>query len=168
LNLPMVQGLITKHEGFRCLVYRDTKGNRTIAIGFNLDAPGADAVCATFGLNYQALLNGTATVTWTEAEAIRDYKISSAEFAAHCQFPKFDELPDQAQAVVLDMLYEMGSAKFAGFRLMIAALNQDPPDFNQAASQMKQSAWYGEVPTRAQEDCQLMCSAATPVPQEGQ
>jgi lysozyme len=155
----MVQELITKHEGFRCQVYRDTKGNRTIAIGFNLDDPGARAVCETFGLNYDQLLAGTATLTLTEAEAIRDYKIDSAEFAAHCQFPNFDQLPDQAQAVILDMLYNLGSVKFAEFKMMIAALKQDPPDFNQAASEMKSSAWYCEVPNRAKEDCALMCSA---------
>lgn len=157
MNLPLISAWVTKHEGYRCVVYIDTRGRRTIAIGFNLDDPGAAAVCKIFGLDLEALLAGKATVALPLAEAIEEYFIKQARLAALRHIPGFDTLPDNVQAVVIDMLYEMGEPKFAGFHDTIAAINRG--DYKGAASQMKQSAWYGEVPTRAQEDCQLMQAA---------
>lgn len=157
--MDFVQQLITKHEGFRCVVYTDTRGKATIGIGFNLADNTAEATCYAHGLDYAALLSGS-PITLETAMAIRDDKIMSAKFAADCLIPKFDTLPDDAQAVVIDMIFNMGLPVFSEFRETIAAINAG--DFKTAASNMKQSAWYGEVPTRAQEDCQLMLSAGVP------
>jgi lysozyme len=155
--MEQVQQLITKHEGFRCVVYRDTRGRRTIGIGFNLDDPGAETTCQVHGLDYLTLLDGSSMITLKEASAVRDDKILAAKFAAQGTIPNFDGLPDNVQAVVLDMIFNMGWPVFSGFHATIAAINAG--DFRTAASNMKQSAWYGEVPSRAQEDCQLMLSA---------
>lgn len=160
MNWPLIRTLITKHEGFRCSVYPDSRGVQTIGIGFNLEDPSAEQTCQVHGLDRQALLNGTATLTLAEAQTIRDDYILSARFSALKLIPGFDALPDNAQAVVIDMIYEMGPQRFSGFHDTIAALNAQPPDFHATASQMKQSDWYGEVPTRAQEDCMLMAAAA--------
>lgn len=156
MNWPLVRSLITKHEGFRCVVYKDTKGKNTIGIGFNLDDPTAAETCRGHGLDLQALLNG-ASISFAQAETIRDDFILMARFSALRLIPGFDSLPDNAQAVVIDMIFEMGEPVFEGFHATIAAINNG--DYKGAASQMKQSAWYGEVPTRAQEDCQLMQAA---------
>jgi lysozyme len=157
MNMPLVTALVTKHEGYRCVVYIDTRGRRTIGIGFNLDDRLAVDVCRIFALDWNALVDGTATLTLPQAEAIRDFFIAGARQAALRVIPGFDSLPDNVQAVVVDMLFEMGEPVFAGFHATIGAINNG--DYKGAASQMKQSAWYGQVPSRAQEDCQLMQTA---------
>ena len=45
------RSLISKHEGKRLCVYKDTMGHPTIGIGYNLDNPGAPAAIAAVGAN---------------------------------------------------------------------------------------------------------------------
>lgn len=157
MNMSFVQALITKHEGFRSTVYRDTAGKRTIGIGLNLDDPLAQETCQAHDLLYEALLNGL-PITLTDANAIRDGAILDAVFAGKCQFPNWDTLPDDAQAVIVDMIFNMGPARFAEFRKMIAALKNS--DYAGAAEQMKASRWFTEVPSRAKEDYALMAACS--------
>jgi GH24 family phage-related lysozyme (muramidase) len=162
MDMAFVQALITRHEGYRRTVYLDTKGKQTIGIGFNLADPTARATCLAHDLDYEALLNG-APISMADAAAVRDDKILSAVFAAQCQFPDdgvglgWNAMPDNAQAVILDMLYEMGSVRFAEFHLMKAAVRSG--DYAAAAVQMKQSDWFNEVPNRAQDDINIMVAA---------
>lgn len=157
MNLPFVQELITRHEGgFRPVVYLDTKGNPTIGIGFNLADPRAIATCKAHGLDYYQLKLG-ARMPEAAAVAIRDDKIAAARFSAQCTFPQFDALPDNVQAVVIDMIFNMGFTVFREFQATIAAINAG--DFKAAAAHMQDSAWYAEVKSRAVEDCALMAAA---------
>lgn len=155
LNWTLARQVIDEHEGLRLVVYRDTRGNRTIGKGFNLDAPGAAQKCKDRGLDLQALLNG-ASITEAQADQIRDDFILSAYLAACSVISNFDRLPDNAQVVVVDMIFEMGPGKFAGFHDLIAALNKPVVEFADAAAAMKKSHWCREVPSRAEDDCQRM------------
>jgi GH24 family phage-related lysozyme (muramidase) len=157
MNQQYVEELIGRHEGLRLFCYRDTRGKLTIGEGFNLDAPGAAAICEAHGLDYEALRNG-APMTEEQSNAIKRDFITVARRAAVSQIPDFDSLPDSAQAAVVDMIYEMGATKFSGFHLMIVALRDG--DRSEAARQMKLSAWAGEVPSRAKDDVALMLSGA--------
>jgi lysozyme len=149
MNMPNVQRLITKHEGYRMRVYIDTRNNHTIGIGFNLNEPGAVETCELHGLNYDDLYAGRATISLSDAETIRDDKILSA-------VPMWDDLPDDAQAVILDMIFNMGATEFATFDHMIADVKAG--NFPGAAAQMHASDWYHQVGDRAVEDCALMAS----------
>lgn len=157
LILARARALITRHEGFRSTVYRDTRGKWTIGIGFNLDDITAEGTCRAHGLDYQALRNGS-PITLEKAMDIRDDKIFAARYAATGKMPTFDDLPGNAQIVVLDMIYEMGWPVFSEFDETMASINAGK--YKDAAGHMKHSAWYGEVPNRAEEDCQLMYAAA--------
>jgi GH24 family phage-related lysozyme (muramidase) len=152
-----VEALIGRHEGFSAVRYRDTRGKLTIGEGFNLDAEGAEAICEAHGLDFEALRNG-ASITEDQSAAIKRDFITVARRAGVADIPNFDSLPDIAQAVVVDMIFEMGPTKFSGFHLMIGALRNG--DLVEAARQMKLSDWSGEVPSRADDDVALMLSAA--------
>ena len=157
MNDTFVRALITKHEGFRGTVYSDSRGKATIGIGFNLSDPTAPATCAAHGLNYQALLNG-APISFSDAQAVMSDQILSATFSATKLIPNFNSLPDDAQAVVVDMLFNMGQPVFAEFHATIAALKAG--NCQLASIQIKNSNWYGEVGARGLEDVSLMESAA--------
>lgn len=156
MNDNFVRLLISKHEGFRRLVYTDSRGKATIGIGFNLNDPTAAETCKAHGLDLQALMNG-APISLADAQAVMADQILNAKFAALKLIPNFNTLPDNAQAVVVDMLFNMGAPVFAEFHGTIAALKAG--NCQQASIQMKNSAWYGEVGSRGIEDVSLMESA---------
>jgi lysozyme len=150
----LIEDLITRHEGRRASVYKDTEGNLTIGCGFNLDADNASAICSMFGLNWRNLRNGSASLTDDQIDEIFEYQVNKAIGGALTLLPNFQNMPDQAQAVVVDQIFNLGLAGFSEFHLEIAALKAG--DWAEAAAQMKDSDWYDQVPNRAKDDIALL------------
>lgn len=115
---------LRRDEGFRLKPYRDTVGKLTIGCGRNLDDKG---------------------ISGAEALMLLDNDI--AEVTASLQgFPWFRALDEVRQGVLVNMGF-MGIGKLLEFRQMIAAL--EALDYEQAAAEMLDSTWAGQVKGRA-------------------
>ncbi len=69
---------IKHHEGERLSVYRDIKGNRTISVGYNMDALGAKGVWQQIfadQLSFDKVYNGTLAITKPQSRKLYEYKI---------------------------------------------------------------------------------------------
>lgn len=160
--------LLTRHEvsvknrklGFDPTAYLDNRGHLSIGIGFNLDAAGAADRCAAAGVDYEAVRNGKA-ITQEQAQALVDEGITTAQDAATITLAGFMDMPEVAQLVVIDMLFNMGREKFLGFHQTIAAA--EAHDWPRMVNEMRDSDWYGEVPTRAKDDIALVLSLVAAV-----
>ena len=62
-------------------------------------------------------------------------------------FPNFDTLPETAQLVIANMMFNMGRPRFSGFKKFIAGVNAN--DWMEAGRQMEDSRWYRQVTNRA-------------------
>jgi len=62
-------------------------------------------------------------------------------------YPDFDELPEEAQQVIANMMFNLGRPRLSAFKGMKAGV--DARDWNRAADEMVDSAWYRQVPNRA-------------------
>ena len=60
----------------------------------------------------------------------------------------FEQFNNTRQAVLVNMMYNLGKSRFCGFRLMLAALHNF--DFTEAANQMWDSKWYSQTGKRSQ------------------
>lgn len=156
MDRNLIEDLISKHEATRNTVYRDTEGNLTVGKGFNLDRPGAQETCDGCGIDYEAVCNGSMALTDAQVAALFDGDVNAAIFAAGCQVHNFDELPDAVQAVVVDMMFNLGSRRFSEFVKFKAALAANPPDFEAAANEIRNSAYCGQVKTRCAENAELV------------
>lgn len=72
--------------------------------------------------------------------------IKIAEKDARALVPGLDRLDDVRQEVLLNLSFNMGYTRLAGFKKFLAALNSS--DFDEAADQMQDSRWYGQVKAR--------------------
>ncbi len=59
----------------------------------------------------------------------------------------FDELPEEAQQIIANMMFNMGRPRLSRFHKMKKAV--DAGDWEEAGNQMKDSRWYDQVTTRA-------------------
>ena len=59
----------------------------------------------------------------------------------------FDELPEEAQQIIANMMFNMGRPRLSRFHKMKQAV--DARDWAEASNQMKDSRWYNQVTTRA-------------------
>ena len=63
-------------------------------------------------------------------------------------YPDFAELPDEAQLVIANMMFNMGRPRLSQFKGMKAGV--DARDWNRAADEMVDSRWYKQVTNRAE------------------
>lgn len=126
--------LIKKHEGLRLKPYKCTADKLTIGYGRNLDDIG---------------------ISEDEAEYLLIHDITQAEqdLAKIFDTRFLYDLSDVRYAVLVDMMFNLGLARFRGFKKMIRAIKEK--DFLQACEEMKDSKWYAQVKTRADELIQL-------------
>ena len=59
----------------------------------------------------------------------------------------FDELPEEAQHIIANMMFNMGLTRLSKFKGMKRGV--DNRDWNQAADEMVDSRWYEQVTNRA-------------------
>lgn len=150
------QSLIRRHEGLRLKAYRDTAGKLTVGYGFNLDAGAAKAICASLKLDYEPIRNGV-PITEAQADAILELQLGMVNAQAKTLFPNFNQMPADVQAVVQDLIFNLGLAGFMKFTDTIASLLGG--DWAGSADNLKQSLWYRQVGARALEDVGLLTNA---------
>lgn len=155
--MSFTSDLIKKHEGLRLTAYRDTRGILTIGYGFNLQATAAKAICAQLELDYAGLCAGTTELTQDQADSIFDHQLGTVIAGARITFPGFDSLPEKAQAVIADLIFNLGLGGFLTFRKTIALLKAGKWDA--AADELVDSLWFRQVPNRAAEDVALLRAA---------
>jgi GH24 family phage-related lysozyme (muramidase) len=124
-------------EGRRHIRYFDARGIATIGVGFNLERAGARA---RIGADYERVLAGELALNDEQIDALFRDDAEDALNSARRIVHNFDELPQEAQLIVADMVFNLGAAGFAGFRNTIAALENR--DFARAADEMEDSLWY--------------------------
>jgi GH24 family phage-related lysozyme (muramidase) len=158
----VLRRFIEAHEGRRVDAYLDSRGIRTIGVGFNLQRPDAREKITALGLSYDAVCRGEVRLTDAQIDRLLDSDIADAEAGARRCVRGFDVLPAQAKMVVIDMVFNLGVGGFSAFRKMIAAL--EARDWNKAAAEMRDSAWYHQVGQRATQDTALIASCGAPPP----
>ena len=124
------------HEGLRLRVYRDTKGYRTIGVGFNLDARGVAALEALIGRKFSG------SITREEALAILNHDIEHFEAEVRRRLPVYEKFDAIRQRVIVDMAFNLGY-KSLRFEKAIAALNRG--DFATCGREMRLSKWSTDV-----------------------
>jgi GH24 family phage-related lysozyme (muramidase) len=147
LDRGKLQAQLILHEGTRSKRYLDTKGIPTIGVGFNLQRSGAKEQIEALGLDYEKVKNGEQELTDEQIAKLLAGDIDSAIKSCEEVFPKFRELSEVRQRVMVDMMFNLGRAKFEKFEKMIAAVKRG--EYDTAADEMKKSLWHDQVKTRA-------------------
>lgn len=135
---------IKRHEGHgpmkngRHMPYPDSKGILTIGYGRNIQANG---------------------VRESEATEMLDNDVDEAIHACFATFEWFRGLDTVRQAVVTELVFNMGMATWLQFKNTIAAIERR--DFPAAAQGLRNSKWYRDVgPTRGDTICRQIESGA--------
>jgi len=62
-------------------------------------------------------------------------------------YEDFDDLPEEAQLMIANMMFNMGRPRLSKFKGMKAGV--DARDWERAADEMVDSRWHDQVPNRA-------------------
>ena len=120
--LDICRAELPEDEGRRKKAYRDSVGVLTAGIGRNLqDVEFTDSEIALMFAN----------------------DLERADQAARRIFQNFDVLSASRKAALVNMAFQLGPHRLAGFKKMIAAVHAG--DFMEAARQMRESKWYEQT-----------------------
>lgn len=86
-------------------------------------------------------------VTDERVEELFTQDVSIALENSNAIFSNFDTLPQEAQRVIANMMFNLGKKGFKSFKKLIAAVKDC--DWSKAADEMKNSTWHGQVGDRA-------------------
>ena len=123
----IARDLIIKHEGQRSKPYLCPAGKITIGIGRNIE----DVGLSQDEINY-LFANDMKTARMTCRKLFRD----------------FSAIPETRQAALLDMALNLGQPRLSRFVKMREAV--DLRDWQTAAAEAKDSAWYRQVGRRGE------------------
>lgn len=143
-------------EGKHLRVYRDSRGFRTIGIGFNMDAAGAQSAWARAGVktSFTLALNNVVPITESECAALFALTFMQAESDSRQIFPNYNRLGKWQKVALIGMVFQMGRAGVAAFRNTLGALAQGNGDG--VYTGVMGSAWARQTPARARRAAMML------------
>ena len=136
MNIEQLRKELEVDEGVKYEIYNDHLGYPTFGIGHlvrdtdpehgqEIGTPvSEDRVIEAFNKDVESVLNDCTIL-----------------------YGDFSKLPEEAQLIIANMMFNLGRPRLSKFKGMKAGV--DAQDWNKAADEMIDSAWYKQVPNRA-------------------
>ena len=136
MNIEQLRKELEVDEGVKYEIYNDHLGYPTFGIGHlvrdtdpehgkEIGTPvSEDRVIEAFNKDVESVLNDCTIL-----------------------YGDFNELPEEAQLIIANMMFNLGRPRLSKFKGMKAGV--DAGDWKKAADEMVDSAWYRQVPNRA-------------------
>jgi len=137
VNIDRLRVEIEKDEGCKYEVYLDHLGLATFGIGH---------LVTEWDEEYDKPV-GTEV---SEERVNNCFKIDINSTINECKklYDNFDEIPEEAQLILCNMMFNMGRPRLSNFKNMNKAIAEE--DWFEAAVQMEDSRWYKQVTNRAE------------------
>ena len=136
MNIEQLRKELEVDEGVKYEIYNDHLGYPTFGIGHLVRDTDPEAGAAL----------GTPI---SEDRVIEAFNEDVETVLGDCAilYDDFDELPEEAQLIIANMMFNLGRPRLSKFKGMKSGV--DSRDWNKAADEMIDSAWYRQVPNRA-------------------
>jgi len=136
MNLEQFREQLEIDEGVKYEVYNDHLGYATFGVGhlvLESDPEYGDPIGAPV----------------SESRVIEAFEQDCENVLRDCNilYEDFGDLPEEAQQVIANMMFNMGRPRLSKFKGMKRGV--DSRDWNAAADEMVDSAWYRQVTKRA-------------------
>tara|TARA_B100001287_G_C22459135_1_gene424194 strand:- start:281 stop:730 length:450 start_codon:yes stop_codon:yes gene_type:complete len=136
MNIEQLRKELEVDEGVKYEIYNDHLGYATFGIGhlvIDSDPEHGQEI-------------GTPV---SEDRVIEAFDNDVQTVLADCErlYNDFNVLPEECQLIIANMMFNMGRPRLSKFKGMKAGV--DSQDWNKAADEMIDSAWYRQVPNRA-------------------
>ena len=136
MNIEELREDLKRDEGIVYEIYLDHLGLPTFGIGHLVTDKDPE-----HGLDVGTKID--------EARCYEAFEKDLETVIADCQilYPDFDDLPEEAQSIIANMMFNMGRPRLSKFKGMKAGV--DERNWERAADEMVDSRWYNQVQKRA-------------------
>ena len=136
MNIEKLREQLEIDEGVKYEVYNDHLGYATFGVGHLVLESDPE--------------NGSEIGTEvSESRVVEAFEQDCENVLRDCNilYEDFDDLPEEAQQVIANMMFNMGRPRLSKFKGMKRGV--DSRDWHAAADEMVDSAWYRQVTNRA-------------------
>ena len=132
---------VRKHEGYRNKVYLDTLGKRTVGVGH---------LCVEDFWEDDKEYEESFLMEILQKD-LQGSIDGADDLINNCPSGGKANISDDAKIIIIEMVFQLGKTGVSKFRNMWKALQQDPPSYSVAATEMLDSRWAKQTPNRAKE-----------------
>ena len=136
MNIDQLREELEVDEGCVYKIYNDHLGYPTFGIGHLVTGHDKE--------------HGWSVGTDVDEDRVREvFEQDVQTVLSDCEilYPDFYDLPEEAQLIIANMMFNMGRTRLSKFKGMKRGV--DAQDWNAAADEMVDSAWYNQVTNRA-------------------
>ena len=136
MNIDQLREELEVDEGCVYQIYNDHLGYPTFGIGHLVTGHDKE--------------HGWSVGTDVDEDRVREvFEQDVQTVLSDCEilYPDFYDLPEEAQLIIANMMFNMGRTRLSKFKGMKRGV--DSQDWNAAADEMVDSAWYNQVTNRA-------------------
>ena len=147
MDLEILKQELTQDEGCKYEIYLDHLGYKTFGIGHLCKATDPE--------------NDLEVGVEVSKDRVDECFLEDIEKVIEdCTilYDNFYNLPDEAQLIIANMMFNLGRTRLTKFKLMKAAV--DDENWIEAGIQMEDSRWAKQVPNRAERLCERMRNVA--------
>jgi lysozyme len=137
MNIAQLREQLKIDEGVKYEIYKDHLGYDTFGIGHLVVKEDVE-----FGQSV-----GT-KISEDRVNEVFEKDVQKMIKEAKILFPNFDNLPEEAQQVIVNMTFNMGRPRLSNFKKFISYINESK--WEEASKEMLNSAWAKQVGKRAQ------------------
>ena len=137
MDVEKLREELERDEGCVYNIYLDHLGYRTFGIGHLVRESDPEN-----GLQVGAMVSEDRVKEAFESD------INTVLRDCNKLYSDFHYLPEEAQRVIANMMFNLGYPRYSKFKLMIKGIKDK--NYDEAAKQMKQSRWYNQVTNRAE------------------
>ena len=136
MNIQKLKEELEYDEGCKYEIYNDHLGYPTFGIGHRIIDSDPE-----YGEGIGTAVNENRVISAFESDVMG--------VVSDCKslYPDFGRLPEDAQRIIANMMFNMGYTRLSKFKGMKRGV--DARDWNAAADEMVDSRWYKQVPSRA-------------------
>lgn len=136
MNLDQLRQELAADEGCKYEIYLDHLGLETFGIGHLVTESDPE---------YGQPVGTPVSDERVQQVFRRDIAVTLDE--CHVLYDDFDDLPEEAQLIIANMMFNMGRPRLSKFVSM--KKNVDERNWSGAADEMMDSKWFDQVPNRA-------------------
>ena len=143
MNIDQLREELKVDEGCVYQIYNDHLGYPTFGIGHLVNGHDKE--------------HGWSVGTDVEEDGVEEVFEQDVQIVlSDCEilYPDFYDLPEEAQLIIANMMFNMGRPRLSKFKGMKRGV--DSKDWNAAADEMVDSRWYRQVTNRAERLVQRM------------
>mgnify|MGYP003668464984 FL=1 len=137
MNMEKLREELEADEGVKYEIYNDHLGHATFGIGHLI-------------LDSDPEQGSSVGTPVSESRVAEAFQSDIVQVVSDCEtlYPDFESLPEDAQRIIANMMFNMGRPRLSKFKGMKRGV--DSRDWNAAADEMVDSNWYRQVTNRAE------------------